>query len=126
MMMMTLGHRMWRGFVCVSVVLVFAPAVWFALGLGSTFFAPVMFEMAFSTFYVYSYVPSVLFLSYPDVSGKLGIPQTVFGVAVVFLYWFVISVLIGALLGLLRGLIWTKKKSSEPEGAVYGSPARRN
>ena len=110
---MTLGNRMWRRFVCVSVVLVLVPAGWFVFGLGSAFFAPVIFETVVRMFYLYSFVPSAVFLSYPDVSDKLGIPQTVFGLAVVFLYWFVISVLLGALLGVLRVPICGKKRSSE-------------
>lgn len=81
-----------------SFVLVFVPAGWFVLGL----LVPGIFETAIRTFYIYSFLPSAMFLSYPDVSNKLGIPQTAFGLAVTFLYWFVISLLLGALLGVLR------------------------
>ncbi|MCG2659751.1 MAG: hypothetical protein L6437_05850 [Kiritimatiellae bacterium] len=120
--MMTLGKRMWRGFVFVSVVLVFVPAGWFVFGLGAAFFAPVIFETAFSTFYVYAFLPSAMFLTYPDVSPKLGIPHTLFGLSVTFLYWFVVSLILGALLGVLRVSIGSKK-SSEPTGSDYRPPA---
>jgi len=118
---MTLGQRIWCGFVFTSVVLVFVPAGWFLLGLSAAFFAPVIFETAIRTFYVYSFLPSAMFLSYPDVSDKLGIPQTVFGLAVTFIYWFVISLILGALLGVLRVPIG-RKKSSELTGSGYRPP----
>lgn len=107
---------MWSGFVFACVVLVFAPAGWFALGLGAAFFAPVIFEAAFSTFYAYAFLPTALFLTYPDVSPKLGIPQTLFGVAVTFLYWFGVSLLLGALLGIVRVPIRRKNGWSEQGG----------
>ena len=122
---MTLGQRMWRGFVFTSVLLVFAPAGFFVLGLGSVIFAPIIAETAFSTFYVYSLLPTAVFLTYPDVSPKLGIPQTVFGLAVTFLYWFVISAIFGALLGILRVPIWRKNRRSLPEDVGYDSQPRR-
>ncbi len=97
-----LGQRIWRGFVFVSVILVFMPAGWFIVGLGSAFFAPVIFEAAIRTFYLYSFLPTAMFLSYPDVSPKMGIPQTLFGLSVTFLYWIVISLICGSFLGVLR------------------------
>ena len=107
---------MWRGFVFASVVLVFAPAGWFALGLGAAYFAPVIFEAAFRTFYVYAFLPAALFLTYPDVSPEFGIPQTLFGLAVTFLYWLGVALLLGALLGSFWVQIGRKNGWSEQGG----------
>ena len=108
--MMTFGQRIWQNFVFVSIVLVVVPAGWFVLGFATAFFAPIIFEAAFRTFYIYSFLPSAMFLSSPDVSDKFGIPQTLFGLSVTFLYWLVVSLLLGVLLSVLHITMGRKNK----------------
>lgn len=99
-----------------GVILVILPLSVFLIGLLSVYFAPIIFEIAVRLFQVYSFVPSALLLSYPDMSPKLGIPQTFYGVSVVFLYWLIVSLFVGALLGVLQVPIWRMKNHNRQDG----------
>lgn len=118
---MTLGKRMWHGIVFMSMFLVLVPAGVMVLGLASWRFPHYMFLfcppcLLFSQ--VYSFLPGAVFNTYHVVDGEWGLPLGFFGIEVVLLYWLTVSVILGALLGVLRVPIG-RKKSSEPTGSGY-------
>jgi len=113
---MTLGLRIWRGFVAMGIILVILPLIVFLVGLLSVCFAPILFEMVVGMFQIYSFVPSALLLSYPDMSPKFGIPQTLYGISVVFLYWSVIALFVGTLLGVFQVPIGRARNHNRQDG----------